>query len=625
MQDLKNFLESPETYRKIVAELNKHVDLQKVNRDHFIAGGSVANTIYSILYGGKPVINDIDVYRVSTHADSVKSAELKEVSEKKDIYEGIKISVGDMDIVSDTYNRIYLDDNGNQIIMKGHTREGIFNFIDYQFYKSPYSFLNHEIAVIESFDLNCCAAGISLREKKIYYTEQFLYFLKTKNLKIVNPSGPIQTAVRLFKKIEDLNCFCDVKKEMLFLSVATNSYRTNLVNRIVGPQTKQKYDKYQKFIEPYFVLRPIKDSDVNRLKKINLESFNAEGFWGYESIYKINISENFQSIPKLKKIWDLLYEEKPIEIQEKINKIFYKNFFTGNLTEDFWTTNLWVENESPDVIASYHSNRFTYEMLLAKKAYYDCEFNIEDVNVVDEFTWNYKLTRLFLKNTETVKETLEVINHIQSLIKKEGNWVLNFLNNYNVFVPKELDVIEVLSEIIEEEKVRGFIPISKQYDLNKVPYSKNIKQLMSINEIRNLDLDVSYEFLTNALLMNQADFFKIEIDNDYYVLMVEKPITTKWVNNKQKNIVEVIQPESFENYCFVIFDDKESIEDEVKNYQYGKRRMIHKKSYGGLNRNVTPERVKIITKELISFLNQNHLPKKYKIKVEAVINLKKFF
>jgi len=320
-----------------------------------------------------------------------------------------------------------------------------------------------------------------------------------------------------------------------------------------------------------------------------------------------------------------LYEEKPIEIQEKINKIFYKNFFTGNLTEDFWTTNLWVENESPDVIASYHSNRFTYEMLLAKKAYYDCEFNIEDVNVVDEFTWNYKLTRLFLKNTETVKETLEVINHIQSLIKKEGNWVLNFLNNYNVFVPKELDVIEVLSEIIEEEKVRGFIPISKQYDLNKVPYSKNIKQLMSINEIRNLDLDVSYEFLTNALLMNQADFFKIEIDNDYYVLMVEKPITTKWVNNKQKNIVEVIQPESFENYCFVIFDDKESIEDEVKNYQYGKRRMIHKKSYGGLNRNVTPERVKIITKELISFLNQNHLPKKYKIKVEAVINLKKFF
>jgi len=53
--------------------------------------------------------------------------------------------------------------------------------------------------------------------------------------------------------------------------------------------------------------------------------------------------------------------------------------------------------------------------------------------------------------------------------------------------------------------------------------------------------------------------------------------------------------------------------------------MIHKKSYGGLNRNVTPERVKIITKELISFLNQNHLPKKYKIKVEAVINLKKFF
>jgi hypothetical protein len=97
-----------------------------------------------------------------------------------------------------------------------------------------------------------------LLNKKIVYTPEFVDYLETKQLKVSNPCSPIQTSIRLFKKISDLNCYCDIKHEMRFLTVASKRFNNRNITKIVGPETKAKYDKFKNKIQDYFILREAK-------------------------------------------------------------------------------------------------------------------------------------------------------------------------------------------------------------------------------------------------------------------------------------------------------------------------------------------------------------------------------
>ena len=71
------FLNKEETYNKVYGIIPKHLLLAQQSilegdEEPFIAGGSVANVIYNLLYKkqDKPVINDIDIFTFRSQHDT---------------------------------------------------------------------------------------------------------------------------------------------------------------------------------------------------------------------------------------------------------------------------------------------------------------------------------------------------------------------------------------------------------------------------------------------------------------------------------------------------------------------------------------------------------------------------
>ena len=630
MEKIKNLLESTETYDKIIDKLKSVVNLNEISGDAVIAGGSIANIIYAMIHGGNAVINDVDVY--VEDAESKKGHKFRVKMTEPNDYSGLSVNVDEMEIMDDSYGRIYVSESGSIINIKSHTRKGIINEIKYH-YEKPRGGRTKEIenALIDSFDLNCCNAAINLKERKIYYTKDFLKFLETKVLKVINPSSPIQTSVRLFKKIKDLNCFCDVDFEMRFLVVASKSHLNRFVTKIIGPETKAKYDRYQSLIEPYFKLRKIKKSDLMYSVFNNDESFlkiSENKLWGYDAVSNITIVESFNSLVKLKKIWKLMYEEKDAIEQERINKIFYKNFFLNDFSEDTWSIQVWdPETQIVENRPFYNSYRFTFEMLLTKEGYHDCEFTVEDVDAIDKFCHKYHRTRLIFKNTQNISETVKIVRFIEDLNKKEGGWVFRFLEestwigNFIVNCQSGESIEDLILEVVNKEKLNNFSLTEKSFDFSGFAYRKNVTHINTAKEIRSFDANFSATELIKLSQKEYISIFKIKNENKDYLLVVNNPTKTRWTKDGDKKVIEVCQPLSFENHCFIILEDMSSQEDLVRNFIYNYRELIYKER----NQNTDLSVVKKITKELVSYLNENYLPKNYKIRFKNPFNIKKFF
>jgi hypothetical protein len=222
MQNIKNFLNSEQTFYKVLDILNTQGDISKT-KDGFIAGGSVANTLFYLLHGGKLVINDIDVYR---RVPIPKYDENNQVSQVKNLwYPTTYTNQEGLEILDDNYGRVFVSETGARMRINKHSRDGIFNNIEY-IYEDGYT--NHkivpkskELVIIEGFDLNNCKAGLDMVNSKIIYTPEFVEFLQTKQMKVVNPCAPIQTTIRIYKKMKELGVYCDLEHEIRFLTVAS--------------------------------------------------------------------------------------------------------------------------------------------------------------------------------------------------------------------------------------------------------------------------------------------------------------------------------------------------------------------------------------------------------------------
>ena len=203
MLKIKDFLESKETFLKVLNILNSRGDMSKVGQN-FVAGGSVSNTIYHLLHGGKLTINDIDVYH------EVKNKNVTS-DEKHNWYPSVYVKEEGLEIVDDSYGRTFVADNGARISVLKHSRKGIFNDIDYCYeegWGGNKNTKSKELVILEGFDLNCCKSGLDMVNGKIIYTPEFVEFLKTKQMQVVNPCAPIQTTCALRYSFPLFLTFC---------------------------------------------------------------------------------------------------------------------------------------------------------------------------------------------------------------------------------------------------------------------------------------------------------------------------------------------------------------------------------------------------------------------------------
>lgn len=616
MSKVTEFLTSKETLNKVLDVLVENgLDFDKLPQDCFIAGGSVSNILISLLHGGKPIINDIDVY-VKTNDENIKVG--------NSWYPSVYTKEDSVEVLDDDYGRIYVSEIGDKMRVVSHRREGILNIIQYAYEKGYKTNKNKTECdlTIEGFDLNCCMSGIDIVNSKIVYNENFVDFLKTKQLKVINPMAPIQTTIRIYKKLKDLDCYCNVEHEIRFLTVAFKRLSGSQLCKYIGPETEVKYRKYKDFVSKYFIIREPKNSDEvpSNLK----DKYFIDGkrnpdcnIWIYDVVMNFDIIEEVTSALRLKRIWYLNYTPKKKSEQDKINKVFYKNVFTGNMLEDIWE---YKEGWPLSITKPFYtSHRLTHMMILTKKNYYKCDFTIKHLNFIDSFAKEHYRIRGIISRLDTISQQYKMIKFIKSLAKKEGDWVIGILENVDTKKIPNNYTIEDLLNVLENEKSKNSQTLVEPLNLDNFNFNKNVTELTS-----NLQLKMEGTKMGHCvggyghqIENGYSRIFHIEYEGigSTVELSVPNKVKLNWSvfidGGDAPIIVEVIRSTKDSDKFIVRYSNDDVVILSEKDLGYKVKQHQGRHPEKG---NLTPtEKNTYVVNELIKFLNQKYFLDNFKI------------
>ena len=264
------FLNKEETYNKVYGIIYSSLLLvqQRILEDDeepFIAGGSIANVIYNLLYKkqDKPVINDIDIFTFRSQHDT-QAIQLG--LPWNNFNDENFINNAENGLTSDGYGNIWLGPKGENIRMVKSERRGIINDVLISVGDRRYGWGRTEVielnqteyyeSLLNNFDLNCCCAGLDRVNKKIIYTDKFIEFLCNDKIEVTSTLTPLNTAIRLNNKTKDLKTNSDLDKEVELLKHEfLNPHKPHY--REIGNIWYDKYRKNKKFINKHFIVKKL--------------------------------------------------------------------------------------------------------------------------------------------------------------------------------------------------------------------------------------------------------------------------------------------------------------------------------------------------------------------------------
>jgi hypothetical protein len=282
-----------------------------------LAGGSLGNIIWELVSGNKAIINDIDIFVLNdiiTYEDIGKKS-LFEYKEEETNYHEEYSGMSWSSKTKDYYRIVEA------------RKDDINNIIDY------ISSTDDPFIVINSFDINCTKVGYSLENDKFYWTDDFVQFLQTGELKISNLKTPAHTALRLVKKSKELNAKLEDFELNIIQHVILYEFSDVLRYRF-----KDRYfdifelhkDKLQNFfeieqdldIENYIKIQFNDDSKIWRLKtKLDKESKKENDI---KFLVENNLIFNDNNLNSINKVDEFLFYMRKIYNNDKIKAIWSK-------------------------------------------------------------------------------------------------------------------------------------------------------------------------------------------------------------------------------------------------------------------------------------------------------------
>lgn len=336
-------------FRESILDIKSKWKLPSVG---FLAGGSIANTIWQKISGNTCPINDIDIYLLSEKIKKFfdedhrhkQKYKLKEKVAYED-YSGI--------IFTSKTSEYYIIDSSE------YDSTGFINTINYK------SNTESPMIIIQSFDINCCQIGYDLKEDKFYWTKEFEEFLNTGELKVVNLCSPAHTAIRIVKKKHDLSAkLNDIELEILFFCLRKNS----LFSDIVKNKFRKKYaDNFLKYKDDYVSLLDTGKSfflERDEQLELFLKSKGVE-----DEAYTLITRFNGNTVKPT------FFEDVDVKEVIKIGGIEVPNIkFT--LSSDFL---FWIRNIFGDKKLEYIWNNLNFVMGYDTKSYLDIDPTNEEI------------------------------------------------------------------------------------------------------------------------------------------------------------------------------------------------------------------------------------------------------
>jgi hypothetical protein len=363
-----------------------------------LAGGFVANHYISEAHGITPPINDIDVFMSTTDDEPLPTARFAPQRDTQ------------MAINRQGYNHFCIGSDGRGYKLAGAERDGMLNKV---YAISPYVDPEYEkelaTNIIAGFDLNCCQAAIDIRTGKLTYTEDFIGFLRTGQLKCVSPYTPPHTIMRLAQKKDELRCHCDLEEEYLYLG--TLLAQPDLKARTAwkfGHKTLEKYHKYRDTIELYFALAhastmqpvhhgPLHEQFPRQMQLTNPTLFQLVPLFETPTDPSI---KTCSSVEQYRRIFNLIWRKIPKAARTKAHSV--------------------IPHRYPSMF-----------MLAYPDTYIACDFHDKHLRKIDKcITDHPQLIYLFSKYP-SVKQQLALVRTLARAARKHGSYVYGIMENHN--------------------------------------------------------------------------------------------------------------------------------------------------------------------------------------------------
>jgi hypothetical protein len=482
---MEKFLKTPGLSEKILIELSK---LSTIPSTGFLGGGAVANTILKMCWGGDYPINDLDIFFEQ---------------EGYGIPHTLTTPIRTDNLVIDDYIGLRYNSEFSYRITRV-TNEGMLNLIQVSRVENrkDYSF------ILKGFDLNCCQVGIDLSKNELIYTDEFESFLETKQLDVTSMYTPAHTALRLLKKKDELNCYCNVDSCMELLSqpFLVDSGTINNFSFLFGEKYKLLFEKYYEEIKDYFELIPM--SKYLEKKYINIYRTNLKNSDYSKNDYGIsntNINLNLNNIlssdinkKKDGIIWSLepkkynvLKEKMSVILSSvRVNPLIMFNAYNllGNKIKKT------LKNKVEIIMLS--QNRWCKNLSLINPKFYDCDFIIDHVDYVEKFIFENRwvLINGIAKYKYNLQESYNFIRDLNHLVNTNGSWVLDILSEYLITQNSVIKpTLTMMTDYIENQKVN---------------LKKNLIEPLDLTEIRNV---IGYNTEKNVIVIEIVS----ELDINY--------------------------------------------------------------------------------------------------------------
>lgn len=440
------FLEKEETYNFVLNTIDSECQkngthLDAYPQEYFLAGGSVANTIHHLLNKTeKPIINDIDLFYFDHrtdpswgYLDSTNSFITQIINPVTNV---------------DGYGRVWRGSQGEEIRMTNSQRFGIINkvTISVHLYHKEFNVTDYYEELLNGFDLNCTPVGLDRVNRKIVYTDKFVDFLSSNQIEVIGILHPLQTAVRLYKKIKELNT--DSSNFTTEMSLLQHSFLISDL-KTIGPEWIEKSKLYRDFISIYFKAHPYQES--------------PEDLFYYTSTpfeLKPYVDQfRFSSLNSLIGFWDIFVRNKE---PQKLNKII--TFYVqqrGLKIEDkkrFWD----IENKT--IRNCYINNKYMdfFEALSISPNYFNCDFETKDLVEVDNFfkflQKGYMESNAFI--VKNIKQQLDFIKFFEKkFVDSHGLIKMSSLSKvfYRVFNHEERTEISSLEVEVKVQAINKLL------------------------------------------------------------------------------------------------------------------------------------------------------------------------
>jgi hypothetical protein len=381
----------------------------------FLAGGSLANTIWELHSGNPAVVNDLDIFLFEGKIDNQE-----EISREDSLF---RFKEEDVRYYEDYTGMCWNSYTKDFYTITSSEKKGIFNEIGYK------ASTDEQGIILNSFDINATRVGYSIEEDRFYITKDFEDFLNTGELKICNIQTPSHTAIRIAKKSKELNVKLD-ELEFKLISYCLSRCFSDVNKFRFKERYFEMFQQNKNLLEPYFKIE--RDKEIEEFLKLH-KNVDTE-------LYGLTNTDYFL----------------PIKEQESKDYDILSLLETNNIFND---DNLRKLHTSKDFLF-YIRNVFGTEMeKIWEKVYYfytdcgyvDMEVSKEDLDLLRRLGDYAPNSIENLKGMKMSKQ-LSLVKKLLDIYKEDPIIAISILEKGNVSLYEDLD--DECNQLLLELSVR---------------------------------------------------------------------------------------------------------------------------------------------------------------------------